>query len=73
MLMSKLTDQDLNASIGQYLTMMQQGAFPTLKLNFEQDGVDFDAADFAAKYEIYLNGIKTDPDEQGEVGVARGL
>ena len=71
-LMSKLTDQDLNASIQQYLTMMQQGAFPTLKINFEQDGVDFDAEDFAARYEILLNGLKVEPDEQGEIDIFLG-
>ncbi len=71
-LMSKLTDQDLNASIQAYLSMMQQGGFPTLTLNFEQDGVDFDAEDFATRYEIYLNGLKIDPDEQGEVDIFLG-
>lgn len=71
-LMSKLTDQDLNASISQYLTMMQQGAFPTLKINFEQDGIDFDAEDFATKYEIYLNGLKVEPDDQGEFDIFLG-
>ncbi len=71
-LLSKLTDQDLNSSITQYVTMMQQNAFPQLKLNFEQDGIDFNAADFATKYEIYLNGIKTDPDDQGEIEILLG-
>ena len=71
-LMSKLTDQDLNASISQYLTMMQQGAFPTLKINFELDGADFDAEDFATKYEIYLNGLAVTPDEQGELDIFLG-
>ncbi|GDX81598.1 hypothetical protein LBMAG42_34090 [Deltaproteobacteria bacterium] len=71
-LMSKLTDQDLNASIQQYLTMMQQGAFTTMKINFELEGVDFDAEDFATKYEIYLNGLKTEPDDQGEIDIFLG-
>jgi hypothetical protein len=71
-LMSKLTDQDLNASIQAYLSMMQQGGFPTLKLNFEQDGMDFDAEDFATRYEIYLNGLKVDPDDQGEIDIFLG-
>jgi hypothetical protein len=70
--MSKLTDQDLNASIQAYLSMMQQGGFPTLKLNFEQDGMDFDAEDFATRYEIYLNGLKVDPDDQGEIDIFLG-
>lgn len=71
-LMSKLTDQDLNASIAQYLTMMQQGAFPTLKINFEQEGVDFTPEDFATKYEIFLNGLKVEPDDQGELDIFLG-
>ncbi len=71
-LMSKLTDQDLNASIQQYLTMMQQGAFPTLKINFEQDGIDFNAEEFATRYEILLNGLPVEPDEQGEIDIFLG-
>ncbi len=71
-LMSKLTDQDLNANIGQYMQMMQQGAFPTLKVDFEQDGNDFDKDQFDGMYEVFLNGIATQPDDEGQIDVLLG-
>jgi len=71
-LMSKLTDQDLNANIGQYLQMMQQGAFPTLKVDFEQDGIDFDKDSFDGMYETYFNGIVSPPDDEGQIDVLLG-
>lgn len=71
-LMSKLTDSDVNASVTQYLSMLQQGAFPTLKLDFEQDGIDFDKEGFDGTYETYLNGILTAPDDDGQIDVFLG-
>ncbi|MFZ5475696.1 MAG: hypothetical protein ACOZNI_02875 [Myxococcota bacterium] len=71
-LMSKLTDSDLNAAVGFILQQLQQGAYPTLKIDFEQEGEDFDAAAFSEMYEIYLNGIKTDPSEEGQMDIFLG-
>ncbi len=71
-LMSKLTDQDLNGAIAFILTQLQQGGFPTLKIDFEQEGEDFDMEVFAQSYEIYLNGIKTDPSEEGQMDIFLG-
>jgi hypothetical protein len=71
-LMSKLTDQDLNGAISFVLQQMQQGAYPNLKIDFEQEGEDFDAAKFAESYEIYLNGIKTDPSDDGQMDIFLG-
>lgn len=71
-LMSKLTDSDVNASVSQYLQMLQQGAFPTLKVDFEQDGVDFDKEGFDATYELFFNGIPIQPDDDGQMDVFLG-
>lgn len=71
-LMSKLTDQELNGAINVILTQLQQGAFPNLKIDFEQEGEDFNMATFAESYEIYLNGIKTDPSEDGQMDIFLG-
>ncbi|MDP2312166.1 MAG: hypothetical protein Q8P41_04620 [Pseudomonadota bacterium] len=71
-LMSKLTDQELNGAIGIILTQLQQGAFPNLKIDFEQEGEDFNAEKFAESYEIYLNGIKTDPSDDGQMDIFLG-
>ncbi len=71
-LMSKLTDQELNGAIGFILQQLQQGAYPNLKIDFETEGEDFDAAKFAESYEIYLNGIKTDPSDDGQMDIFLG-
>lgn len=71
-LMSKLTDQELNGQISFILQQLQQGAYPTLKIDFETEGEDFDADKFAESYEIYLNGIKTDPSDDGQMDIFLG-
>ncbi|MDP2308714.1 MAG: hypothetical protein Q8P18_22020 [Pseudomonadota bacterium] len=71
-LMSKLTDQELNGAIGFILQQLQQGAYPNLKIDFEQEGEDFNAEKFAESYEIYLNGIKTDPSDDGQMDIFLG-
>lgn len=64
-LMSKLTDQELNGAVAYILQQLQQGAFPTLKLDFELEN-EFDEESFNKAYELYLNGIKTELTEQGQ-------
>lgn len=71
-LMSKLTDQELNGAIAYILQQLQQGAFPNLKIDFEQEGEDFDLEKFAGQYEIYLNGIQTDPSDDGQMDIFLG-
>lgn len=71
-LMSKLTDQELNGAISFILQQLQQGVFPNLKIDFEQEGEDFNAEVFAESYEIYLNGIKTDPSDDGQMDIFLG-
>ena len=71
-LMSKLTDQELNGAISNILQQLQQGAFPNLKIDFEQEGEDFNLEVFSQSYEIYLNGIKTDPSDDGQMNIFLG-
>ncbi len=71
-LMNKLTDQELNSYVGFILQQLQQGAYPTLKIDFEQEGEEFDAEAFNKIYEIYLNGILTEPSEQGQMEIFLG-
>jgi hypothetical protein len=59
-LLSKLNDQELNASIANYRTMLETGQIPMLKLDFtltESDD-DWSAAAFASDYKVYLNGVE---------------
>ena len=51
--MNKLTDQELNANVGFILQQLQQGAYPTLKIDFEPEGQDFDPDAFNKVYEVY--------------------
>ncbi|MCB9776947.1 MAG: hypothetical protein H6742_00110 [Alphaproteobacteria bacterium] len=71
-LMSKLTDQDLSGSVGIMLQQIQQGSFPTIPLDFEQEGVDFDPEWFNDQYEVRLNGIPVEPDSRGQMDVFLG-
>ncbi len=71
-LMSKLTDQELNGSISGYLQQLQQGAYPTLKVDFELEGEDFDLDTFKSEYKVYLNGMETDPSDQGQIEIFLG-
>lgn len=71
-LMNKLTDQELNANVGFILQQLQQGAYPTLKIDFEPEGQDFDPDEFNKVYEVYLNGIVTEPSDRGQMEVFFG-
>lgn len=71
-LMSKLTDQELNGYVAFILQQLQQGAFPSLKIDFEQEGEDFSVEEFGKSYEIFLNGILTEPSEDGQMDIFLG-
>ena len=71
-LMSKLTDQELNGIISNILQMLQQGAFPSLKVDFELEGEKFDKETFLSEYKVLMSGIDTEPDEQGQLDIFLG-
>lgn len=71
-LLSKITDQELNASIAALLSQLQGGTFPQLKIDFEQQGEDFDAEKFATEYELWLNGMQTDLPSEGQLDIFIG-
>lgn len=71
-LMSKLTDQELNGIVSNMLQMLQQGAFPQLKVDFELEGEKFDKETFLSEYKILMSGIDTEPDEQGQLDIFLG-
>jgi hypothetical protein len=55
-LMSKLTDQSLNASVNFYKDQLDAGQFESLTLSFDLDDLEFDPKAFATEYEVYVNG-----------------
>ncbi len=57
-LLSKITDPDLNASIGYLKGMLDSGQIPLMTLAFEMED-KWDAADFADEYTVYINGLET--------------
>lgn len=70
-LMSKLTDQEVNGSITYYLQQLQQGSFPSLKVDFEQEN-EWDEEEFNKDYEILVNGIPVVADSNSQIDVFLG-
>lgn len=70
-LMSKLTDQDLAGSVGYYLTQLQNGAFPSFKVDFSSETA-WDPDSFNKTYEVDINGIPVEPDVNGQLDVFLG-
>lgn len=70
-LMNKLTDSDVHGSVQYLLRQLDQGAFPGLTLDFEQDN-QFDADAFGKDYEVLLNGMPTEPSEAGQIDIFYG-
>ncbi len=69
-LMSKLTDQELTGSISYLLQQLQNGAFPTLKLDFELEN-HFEE-DFNDNYEVRLNGLPIELDSNAQIDIFLG-
>jgi len=69
-LMSKLTDQDVSSSVQYYLDQLQSGTFPTIKVDFEQEN-QFEE-DFNDSYEIFLNGLPVELDDNAQIDVFLG-
>ncbi len=70
-LMSKVTDQELLATLNYYLQQLQAGAYPTIKVDLELDDT-WDGEAFAETYELLFNGLPVEPDENAQVPVFLG-
>jgi hypothetical protein len=70
-LMSKVTDQELLATLNYYLDQLQRGAYPTIKVDLELDDT-WDGEAFAETYELLFNGLPVQPDENAQVPVFLG-
>ncbi len=70
-LMSKVTDQTLLATLNYYLSQLQSGAYPTIKVDLELDDT-WDGEAFAETYELLFNGLPVEPDENAQVPVFLG-
>ena len=56
-LMSKLTDQDMHASIGYYKDLLDRAEFDPMMLSFELSG-EWDPSVFASEYQLFINGLE---------------
>jgi hypothetical protein len=65
-LMSKVSNSDISASIGYYLTQLQQGAYPSFKLDYEFED-RFDPGVFNKNYEVLINGLPTVVDNNAQM------
>lgn len=71
-LMSKLTDPEIHSAVQVILNNLQQGSFPTMKVDFQQEGSTFDLVWFADTYEVRLNGLPIELDARGQMDVFLG-
>ena len=65
-LMSKIPTAELSAMVQHYLDQLQQGAYPSFKLDFELED-QFDSAVFPQIYEVLLNGLPVTLDDNGQL------
>jgi hypothetical protein len=70
-LMGKITDPDLRGSIQYYLQQLQQGAFPSFKLDFEQEN-EWNEEQFNKDYELLINGIPVSLDANAQLDAFLG-
>lgn len=62
-LMSKLTDQDLYASVDYYKQLLDSGRIQNQTLAFQVGGV-WDAKAFAGEYQVFINGLEVTIDDK---------
>ena len=65
-LMSKVPTQELSASIQYYLQQLQQGAYPSFKLDFELED-QFDPKVFPQNYQVLINGLPVELDDNAQL------
>jgi hypothetical protein len=65
-LLSKIPTSDMAGSIQYYLQQLQQGAYPSFKLDFELED-HFESKVFSQIYEVLLNGLPITIDDNGQI------
>ena len=64
--MSKIPTQELSASVSYYLQQLQQGAYPSFKLDFELEDM-YDPVVFPQNYEVLINGLPVTLDDNAQL------
>ncbi len=65
-LMSKIPAAEVAGSVSYYLKQVQQGAYPSFKLDFELEDM-FDPKVFPQNYEVLLNGLPVSLDDNAQL------
>jgi len=65
-LMSQIPSPDLSQSVSYYLQQLQQGAYPSFKLDFELED-QFDPKVFPQNYEVLVNGLPVTLDDNAQL------
>ncbi len=70
-LMSKASQEDARDGVSSYLNLLQQGAYPSFKFDFEfEDRYDPEA--FASNYEVLINGLPAELDRNAQIDAYLG-
>ncbi len=70
-LIQQIDNPDMQGAVEYYLDLMQKGAFPSMKIDFQMED-KFDKDEFDEQYEILINGLPVETDENGEFDVFLG-
>ena len=70
-LLQKIDDPDVQGGIDYYVDLLQRGIFPSMKVDFQMED-RFDKEEFTKEYEVLINGLPVDIDENGELDIFLG-
>lgn len=70
-LMSKLNDMEIRGQVNYYLDGINSGRFPFFPLDFELEN-HYDQESFAKEYEVFINGLPVEVDEEAQFKVPLG-
>lgn len=70
-LLQKIEDPETQGNVEHYVNLLQRGVFPSMKVDFQMED-KFNKADFAENYEVLINGLPVELDENGELDVFLG-
>ena len=70
-LLQQVDDLDTQGNIEYYVDLLQKGVFPSMKVDFQTQD-QFDLESFTKEYEVLINGLPVEVDDNGELDVFLG-
>lgn len=71
-LMNKLTDPEVHSAVQIILSNLQQGSFPSMTVDFSQEGATWNGEWFNSTYEVRLNGLPIELSARGQMPIFLG-